>query len=100
LAKYVIEHSDENLRVGLLRDKQTLKPIVSIVLVKQVGSELLFLTSKRRYLENMDILDLMTYSVILVSSNISPICFMRFTKSLVSLMLLPVDKSQQQHVLE
>lgn len=42
LANFIIKNNDPNLKIGLLRDKQALNPIVSIVLVKQTQNNLVF----------------------------------------------------------
>ena len=42
IADFIIKNNDQNLQIGLLRDKQSLNPIVSIVLVKQSDNEIVF----------------------------------------------------------
>jgi hypothetical protein len=42
LTYHIIENYDNSLRIGLLQDKQTLNPIVSIILVKQTGDDLTY----------------------------------------------------------
>lgn len=42
LAKHIIEDHDQSLKIGLLKDKQTLNPIVSIVLVKKKEEKQVF----------------------------------------------------------
>jgi hypothetical protein len=42
LANFIIKNNDQSLQIGLLRDKQALNPIVSIVLVKQTDNDLVF----------------------------------------------------------